>query len=124
MPHKAKADKEKSFAHWVVDQRGVRGLWHVINFVVLWSAAMAGDALDSVQRSGDVHSGYVRAVSDFGVRTHWGSHAKFYRELKYWRELTGTSDPMALLAYVPDGLGEADVLGRLWSVRASLVVAA
>jgi hypothetical protein len=99
----------------VVEEKGVRGLWHVVNLILLWSMATAA-------KEADTHD----AVGTYAVRTKWGSRAKFYRELRYWRELTGTESPAVLMAYVsarPGRKGEAEVLGKMWSIPARLVVA-
>lgn len=107
--------KELSVAQWVVQERGVRGLWHVIDLVLLWSMATgAGEA--------DTHD----AVRAYGERTKWGSQAKFYRELSYWRELMGTESPGPLVEGMLRRGGRAgeqgEVLGRLWKTPVSAVV--
>ncbi len=112
---KGSSHKSLSFAQWVMKERGVRGLWHVMDLVVLWSAATAvGEAATN------------DAVRAFGEITSWGSQAKFYRELNYWRDLTGTDSPESL---VPELIrrgarsGEfGQVLGGLWATPASFVV--
>lgn len=109
------ARKKQSFAQWVVEQRGVRGLWHVMDLVLVWSVATGAGEGDSPD-----------AVRQFGERTKWGSQAKFYRELNYWRELTGTDSPAPLVQEMVHRGGRAgeqgEVLGRLWFTPASAVV--
>ena len=56
--------KEKSFAQWVVDERGFRGLWHVIDLALLWSMATGVGEADTND-----------AVRRFAERTSWGSQA-------------------------------------------------
>lgn len=118
--------KRQSFAAWVVKERGVRGLWHVMDLVLLWSLAQGSAEVKAVLENprGSERPGTVSAVCEFAVRTSWGSAAKYWRELGYWRELTGTDSPQEMvegLAVVPMA-GGAEVLGLLWSTPATRVL--
>jgi len=74
-----------------------------MDLLVLWSVAVGCGALDSVQKSGPERTGEVQAVCAFGVRTSWGSEAKFFRLLKEWREITEMESPAVVLDRVQLG---------------------
>lgn len=97
-----------SFAEWVLRRKGVRGLWHVVGLVLVWSAAEASGALDGKVESGE----RTYAVCRFAERTSWGSESKFYREVKYWRALTGLESPEPLLEAVRRRRGDPFVKDR------------
>ncbi len=68
-----------------------------MDFLTLWAVALQSDSLTPTAHSGPERTGQITQVCEFGVRTRWGSDAKFYRLLKLWREVTETDSPAVVL---------------------------
>ncbi len=84
------SQKEKSFAEVVVERVGLRGLYQVVDLVLLWSVASgAGRKFRTLDQ-----------VREFAISTGWGSRAKFYRHLERFRKATGVEHPGVLLVNV------------------------